>query len=1235
MQPYRLLFLGRPEVRRPDGTEAGLPFGKPLALLAYVALRDRPTDRSELAALLWPDSPRDRGRHSVRQALFRIRSELGDVLRGERAVELVPDAAATDVEEFEQRLSRGAVAEAAALWRGPFLDELHIGDAPEWSRWKDRRRSRLEARFTERLAGAGRRELGKGNPGDAARWFRQAVEIAPYSPARHRDLMETLLLLRRYDAAEAALRRAREELRDLDDGGEVRALAEALDRAREADGGGAARRVEPPLVGRDEEMAALAAQWRDVRRGAVRVAVVEGGSGVGKTRLAREHGRRAREDGAEVVWVKCSPGERTVEYGVAASLAGRLLGRPGAAGINEGSHRILRRLLPSLEVNGPSAGPEVDGRGSLESAALADALRDLVAAVAFESPVVLILDDLQWADERSLGIVSRIASRLEEQPCHLILILGSDRSDPHRSEIVEAVASGYRDLRIDLDDLDPGEVREAVHTLLGPAPERPNGFSRQLHDLTGGNPLFLVEVLNDLREEGHLRWGEDGWRLDGWTPGRPLSLPESVRSVMHERIARLPEHARHLAACLARFGGRASIRQLRSRSGLSEDRFVQCLALLTERHIVEWVDDARVDFAHDQLRDAAHDFPFAAHPHPFRDVLRSRSVAIAAVLLLLAVPAYLTIRSGARGGEPPLAPYGGGAILAWVADSLVQVSPGSDPAGEWRIHEPGVPWPRTGEREVRPVRTTSGEVRWFGSERSDVRAPPRVVEFLPDGSSRVVYETPGDDSFSSLSPDGRWVAVRTEDPSEPEYSQDLAVVDAGTGEVREVYANGFLVGGGQWSPDGRFLLAHTGAFPDTLMVVTPGGTVVERHAIERGGADWCGSSERLLVREHLPRRVRLRLLSRGSEPSWETLDRSIATGVRPLCSPDGSAVIYADIRDRRPAVMLRDLETGGSEELPLRASALRQVFWLPDSVPPVPEALEVRSRQIVVSWGETDTLGARIRYTSGRHAPASVDWTSREPSVASVDGDGTVYGNSPGSTWIGGSFEDWHRDSTLVRVSGNPARRVLLRDEFRRIDTLRWIPGGYPLPEAVEMERDPALSLRGDGRWEDGLISRETFALTRGATLEAEFRIRLTRRDRQRVRICLWEADPPPDGDAAEVQNWRVYQEACVRYPSGELHSFQPDAIWVSPQYRPALPDVFPTDDWVHVAIQLRTDGEVSYFVNRRHVLTSEILRENDAGTSWRVVVLGASVDTEAYVRNLTLWEGERYDEDAEPAAGR
>ncbi len=85
-------------------------------------------------------------------------------------------------------------------------------------------------------------------------------------------------------------------------------------------------------------------------------------------------------------------------------------------------------------------------------------------------------------------------------------------------------------------------------------------------------------------------------------------------------------------------------------------------------------------------------------------------------------------------------------------------------------------------------------------------------------------------------------------------------------------------------------------------------------------------------------------------------------------------------------------------------------------------------------------------------------------------------------------------------------------------------------------------------------------------------------------------------------------------------------AGYASLSYEVVVSPHLPSDDWVHLALQVRPDGFATVFVNREMVFQSEIRLEGHATAGWKIELAGASVDTELLIRNLTLWRGERFE---------
>jgi hypothetical protein len=221
-------------------------------------------------------------------------------------------------------------------------------------------------------------------------------------------------------------------------------------------------------------------------------------------------------------------------------------------------------------------------------------------------------------------------------------------------------------------------------------------------------------------------------------------------------------------------------------------------------------------------------------------------------------------------------------------------------------------------------------------------------------------------------------------------------------------------------------------------------------------------------------------------------------------------------------------------------------------------------------------------------------------------------------------------DTIRVEVTPSDHTDVLFRDDFDASGLSRWIPFGHPYPEIVQVGGDALLSLTGDGRFHDGLIARESFDIRTGATAELEFRMPLTRTDRQRVGLCLERADEYLGVTRPEWIGQTAGHSVCFVYPARERVKFSEYGASVSVQplglqHLVNLPETIDSSDWTHMALQVRADGIVSAVFDRGVVFEHDVRLNIENPTEWRVRVFGAATDTEAYVRVVTVWPGERY----------
>ena len=182
---------------------------RPLALLAVLAVAgDRPVSRERLQTLLWPERDEAHARRVLAQTVYALRRDLGDAaaVLGTADLRLNPAVVTADVAEFEGAVAAGACERAAVLYAGPFLDGVHLPDAPDFDQWAGGERARL-ARLAhgaiERLA---RGAAARGDPEVAAGWWHRLAALDPLNGQVALGLMEALAAA---GNGAAALRHAR------------------------------------------------------------------------------------------------------------------------------------------------------------------------------------------------------------------------------------------------------------------------------------------------------------------------------------------------------------------------------------------------------------------------------------------------------------------------------------------------------------------------------------------------------------------------------------------------------------------------------------------------------------------------------------------------------------------------------------------------------------------------------------------------------------------------------------------------------------------------------------------------------------------------------------------------------------------------------------------------------------------------------------------------------------------
>ena len=189
----RLRVLGAISLTAADGTELRSVTAQPkrIALLAYLAMATRiaPGRRDLLLSIFWPDSDAERGRHSLRQALYQLRRALGEAAilsNGDDEIRVDPSILTCDAAAFEAALDAADRERALALYAGDLLPGLHVGGAPDFDEWVSAERERLRQLAAQAAASLSDGAMTNNALRDAVGWARRAFELAPFDEAEFR-----------------------------------------------------------------------------------------------------------------------------------------------------------------------------------------------------------------------------------------------------------------------------------------------------------------------------------------------------------------------------------------------------------------------------------------------------------------------------------------------------------------------------------------------------------------------------------------------------------------------------------------------------------------------------------------------------------------------------------------------------------------------------------------------------------------------------------------------------------------------------------------------------------------------------------------------------------------------------------------------------------------------------------------------------------------------------------------
>lgn len=503
----RLIDAGRGEAT------VMLALGKPLALLAYLsAAPGRSASRATLVSLLWGDLEPDSAKHALRQTLWYLRRKSGGELVTAAAdvITLAPEVI-VDRDAMLAASRTGDHEGVVALYRGPFLPSFAAPGGAGFEDWCALERRRLLEVFRHAAEAVVRARLAAGQARAALELARRIRDQDLYDESGWRLLLETCasagdVLAGRAEAESLQLMAEREELQ-LEPASRA-AIREARTRSSATGAGaeGAPQELgamEGSLIGRETAFAALLDAWNTAREGRLVQVHITARPGIGKTRLLRDFAARLKAMRAKVVALGGTPGTREVAYGLAGDLAAGLATFAGKRMIAPESAATLVALNPSLSTYFETPPRHVAADEALRARTLA--LRELAAAVAFEHPVAILIDDLHWWDDASTSLVTAFASGVKNAA---ILLVTAGRPESLLSPLVAAEETRH----MALEPLTVAQVDELVLSIAALPPEGwATEFSSALWRASRGSPLLALEMLQLLEDRALLRRDAGTW----------------------------------------------------------------------------------------------------------------------------------------------------------------------------------------------------------------------------------------------------------------------------------------------------------------------------------------------------------------------------------------------------------------------------------------------------------------------------------------------------------------------------------------------------------------------------------------------------------------------------------------------------------------------------------------------------------------------------------------------------
>lgn len=604
-----------------------LPRRRVRALLYRLAAQIQPLPRDRLAFLFWPDAPDHLARRHMTRLLSSLRGALPEprlVLVDEEMVGLEAALVEVDCHAFVRGTAApdlAGLADALTLYRGPFMDGFALPDAPEYELWQAATAREFHARYLGGLEMATERAVALGQLTAAIQFAQAYLAADELAEPIHRRLIELYMAVGDRVAAwrqfEVCCRVLERELgvgplpstRAVLQPGSQRSRLDAppdtavLPRTQAS----SVQQnlfdtlsivpillsLEVPLVGRAEELGRLQVAYARFMTGQSQrggFILISGESGMGKSRLVREY--VARQAGLVLTGV-CHADGQHLPYAVVIQMLRQTLHPPTLWQAVPAHWRSeLLPLLPELRQYFPDLPMPIGVATAFAQQHLYTALTEVLGTFAAQQPLLLCFDDLPFADEATLGWLRSLVISWGDTP--LVVVATATTVTPALDQLRKRLRRTGRLAEVDVGPLDIAAAQQLLGSLSPPPPAE---LVPQIHQETGGNPFFMLEIVRALQE-----------RQQPEPAPATLPLPATVREAILARISHLSELAHEVLEAAAILDPHLDERLLATTASRSAGAIGEALEELTMHQLlgVNTADAtaARLAFAHPLLRSA-------------------------------------------------------------------------------------------------------------------------------------------------------------------------------------------------------------------------------------------------------------------------------------------------------------------------------------------------------------------------------------------------------------------------------------------------------------------------------------------------------------------------------------------------------------------------------------------------------------------------------------------------------